>query len=85
MVIDTYIVNNRLYITGAFTGTFGSKRKVGIQSAHTGKLVKTSPIPCDPMTYLSDLVGKMISLDGNENLANVARSILPYIVRDIVQ
>ena len=39
------------------------------RSAHTGKVVKTSPTPCDPLTYLSDLVGKMISIDAKRTFS----------------
>ncbi len=33
------------------------------RSVHTGKLVKNPPLPGDPMTYLSELVRKMITID----------------------
>ncbi len=40
------------------------------RSSHTGKLVKKPPMPGDLMTYLSELVGKMISVDSKRTFSD---------------
>ncbi len=40
------------------------------RSSHTGKLVKKQPASGDQMTYLSELVGKMISIDSKRTFSD---------------
>ncbi len=40
------------------------------RSAHTGKLVKNPPMTGDPLTYLSELVGKMSSIDSKRTFSD---------------
>ena len=40
------------------------------RSPHTGKLVKNPPTSGDPVTYLSELVGKMITIDSKRTFSD---------------